>query len=308
MPSALLVAFVPMAAAIGCAQLSGWDDLSIAPVDAMVLETAPFEPPEVSTDGAPIDVDATDPVDVDATDSIDADVTLPVDADAANAPEVADTSDASDAPSGEGGVVPSPCSAPHLHCDDFDFGPLGNGWSQFDQGSSVTGSHDTVLHRSVPRSYMVHANGTAGGAFMLVEPFTAPNSDTVLRMEVDVHIEALPTGTTWVTLATFKRRMTTGEGVNVQLDANGMRIQVAGAQTYVPDVPVGRWFHLRVDVRIHRTVGSYTISIDGTQRLARTGLATASTDGLEREFLLGATSSTPVTARIRYDNVVLDWL
>lgn len=125
---------------------------------------------------------------------------------------------------------------------------------------------------------------------MVLKELTAPAPDTKLRADVWIKLDSatFPGGSDF--LLKVQR---TGDGVTFSIDSGGFfvdAISMGYARWPVPKaVPVGKWFHVRLEARLKTVGGELAVFIDDmtTPLVSKTGISTASVDDTSRTFIVG---------------------
>lgn len=228
-------------------------------------------------------------------------------------PDTSDAADSADAPSPLAGS----CMGAHAFCQDFDLPSIGSpygfdgvggtpGNCVLDGTRAATTPHSMLC--SVPTSTLNPNNGFA------VRKLDGPASTALTRIDADVFLEVDAYPASNVTL--FKvQRWGDGHGVGLALASTGPAIEVRGAApVMIPlpiRLPVGRWFHFRLEARLQIAGGSFAVFIDdmSTPVLSRTGISTVDVEGPQRELFAGlwVDDVTGTELRVGYDDVSVDF-
>ena len=204
----------------------------------------------------------------------------------------------------------------HLFCADFDKSVKPE--DGFD-GMDVSAEGSLALDpsgRSSPNSLLCQTVAFATGiaAANVTKTFIAPSTDTIIRVEAWVKLESatFPGKSGSAFILKVQR---TGDGATLSLDSSGFFADAIGttytAYPLTKTVPVGVWFKVRMDTRLHPTSGTLTVWIEDmtTPVLEKTAISTATVVTAERTVVLGLYSQNgTATFRARYDDVTADYL
>lgn len=203
-------------------------------------------------------------------------------------------------------------------CDDFDgITTPGARWDGAGTMSSGTLSLTSTAAFSEPQSLVAElATGIGAEIYAKVgKNLNAPTAGALTRMDVRLFIES--EGFPGTKAILVKTQMTGGRGVGLLTTSSGFAIEVYGATDYTTyalpasAIPIGKWFHLRIDTELRVTGGMYKVFVDDmvTPVAERSGISTTNADAAAREFTVGLYTNDPVTGayRVRFDDVRLDF-
>lgn len=270
-------------------------------------ETGPFDAdvPLDTSDAAPVqDADAEAPIDAgdtrpDATADTKPIVDAPVDT---RTDTIVDVAPETPPPLGFCKTSTAP------FCADFDeTSSLPAGFDRVDTQPGGTLTLDS-LSSSAPRSLRasIDTRNERCLAFLQVVR-NAPSAGALTRVDAKIRLDGASV-TRYVTLLKIQHGGD-GRGVSLDVDANGLRLAANGSSFTVQrisgSVPVGRWFHVRLEGRLRVSGGSGAVYIDGatTPTAQISNASTASADVASREINVGLFSDPSSALTARYDDV-----
>jgi hypothetical protein len=200
----------------------------------------------------------------------------------------------------------------HLFCRDFDTvvnyregwgdealtAPLGK--LSLDPGGH-SGPHALKAETQADGAGIVLAN--------LFHIFTAPSAEKPVRGEAWMKLD-VPTSTAQGGYLMKVSRA--GDGVALSLGPSGLYAETSGGDYPIAKpVPVGAWFHVRIDAVLAPSTGSFSIYIDDMEKpaLSKTAVTTASMVSTERKIAVGLYSAKATTnMKVLVDDVTFDIL
>jgi hypothetical protein len=199
-------------------------------------------------------------------------------------------------------------SSTALFCEDFDTPAILPARFDATAVSFGTLALDDVLVRSAPRSLRATISTRSSGPnqALLRVAKAAPRPTSVTRVDVKMRldVETLGVPTTILKVQHDGR----GYGVALTLAPTGL-VLAAGTRSYqLPTVPIGRWFHVRLEAQLATADASVRVFFDGAQTPAVdvAGLTTALVDVTNRELNVGPYAGNASTAlTVRFDDVEL---
>lgn len=212
--------------------------------------------------------------------------------------------------------APRGCAAlgAHEFCQDFDSVATPElGWSD----KSVTALGLIALDKpgySGAHALLAETRADAMNVQLanVYREFTAPSADAMMRVEAWIKLEVAAVDTQGGYLIKVARQ---GDGVSLSLGKSGLYTEVGGT-TYqefaiARSVPVGVWFHAKLEVKLHVTAGSINIYIDDmtTPAFNKSGISTVQAESTARKLAVGLYSGRTTTAmRARFDDVTFDFV
>ena len=199
-------------------------------------------------------------------------------------------------------------------CRDFDEGAsVGSGWTQLDVYNAPDPAVDTSLFTSSPASFlssMKVASGSPASSRVLESlPVLAPSVHAEFQM-------LLPSGGGPYELFAIHEVTQDGStyGIFYKLNNGDLSLYVGTlgddggvlTNTYPLGPPPATWLHVEMDVEISDTA-SITVKHDGAVVVSETNVPTATHSRQTLFVELGFYSNAAATARVNFDDVVLDW-
>ncbi len=227
---------------------------------------------------------------------------------------------------GEGGstffppdAAASPCSTPHLFCDDFDTGDpaaLATRWSSVLQMAGPL-SLDTNLVASPPRALHLAAQPGTGKRASELRKIVATTT-SVVHVELDMFSSG-PGAGTWAEIDPVEVTMnpapagfdyhsvslgTYPDGINFEYYKSSGGTTAPGVTSKIT-LPFGKWVHLAVTIDYAASPHTAVLAVDG---VTAAQLTIEGTPPSSVEVALGATYSEKLAVdwTLGFDNVVVE--
>lgn len=210
---------------------------------------------------------------------------------------------------GDGAIGGCSALGTHTFCADFNGDKYMEGWG--DQSLTPLGKLSLEDGGRSGKALLAEtqADPTATQLANIYQIFTAPSPDRPVRAEAWIKLEVASVMTQGGYLMKVSR---SGDGVALSLGSAGLYSETSGGDYPLPKpVPVGTWFHVRIDAVLAPTTGSFSIYIDDMEKpvLSKTGVTTASMVSTERKLAVGLYSGkTASNMKVRFDDVTFDIL
>jgi hypothetical protein len=216
-------------------------------------------------------------------------------------------------------TAPTGCSgftSPPAFCVDFNTSMLPqDGWLTRSLSSASELLLETSGAHSAPKLLVARtaAAATTTVAALVGTTLTAPAIDREARIDVWIKLDPPAFAGKQIYLFKYLRGAGMGDGVAFSLDPTGFFLEVdapgGGNKRISKPVPIGVWFHVRMDAKLQPATGSATVWIDDmtTPALTYAG-STSDLDSTDRRLSVGVYAVNPTASyAARIDDVSVVW-